>query len=164
MGLFRWLFGDHGKPAFEPPPGPKKRVLIIDDNEDFCQLLKENLENINGCYIVGYENKSRNALEAIHDFKPDVILLKLIMPELDGPAIAELIEEDPELGGLPVILLLACPGEPPPAFQRAGDSWVWMIDIQRKLDELLSAIEEVYAAAPGPSWRKREPPTTDGVS
>ena len=55
----------------------------------------------------------------------------------------------------------------PPAFQLVEETaypWFWMAGVPLNLDDLLRAIEQACAAAPGPARRKREPPTTAGLS
>ncbi len=61
-----------------------KRILIIDDEENLCFFLKKNLE-MEGDFEVSTCSDSRKALERTKDFKPELILLDIQMPEISGP-------------------------------------------------------------------------------
>ena len=67
-------------------------------------LLKMNLER-SGQYEVEVVNHSLGALSAARQFRPDVVLLDLVMPGLDGGAVAAQFEDDPCLRHVPIILL-----------------------------------------------------------
>jgi CheY-like chemotaxis protein len=84
----------------------KKRILIIDDEASFTRMVKLNLEKT-GAFEVREENKAPNALTAAREFKPDVILLDVIMPTMDGGDVAAQIRNDRHLKGTPIIFLTA---------------------------------------------------------
>lgn len=84
----------------------KRKILIIDDEADFTELVKLNLERSDK-YIVREENLGRHAIEAIRDFRPDLVLLDVMMPDLDGSDIMNLIKKDDDLKNIPVIFLTA---------------------------------------------------------
>ena len=84
----------------------KKRILLVDDEKSLTTLLKLNLEDT-GNYEVRTENWPEDAITAAREFKPDLILLDIIMPRLPGGNIAALIDEDPELKGTPIVFLTA---------------------------------------------------------
>jgi CheY-like chemotaxis protein len=84
----------------------KKRVLLVDDEKSFTNLLKLNLEDT-GQYEVRVENWPEDAIGAARDFKPDIILLDIIMPRLPGGNVAALIKEDPALKSTPIVFLTA---------------------------------------------------------
>jgi len=84
----------------------KKRVLLVDDEKSFTNLLKLNLEDT-GNYEVRVENWAEDALAATREFKPDIVLLDLIMPRLPGGNVAALIKEDPAIKDTPIIFLTA---------------------------------------------------------
>ncbi len=81
----------------------KKRIIVIDDQEDVLSLLNDSL-----CGF-GFEvllcKESKNALHSIKTFKPDVILLDLLMPDLGGFEICEILNNDPETHGIPIIII-----------------------------------------------------------
>jgi CheY-like chemotaxis protein len=84
----------------------KKRILIIDDEEDFTQLVKLNLEQTKR-YEVWVENKGAEGLEAAKSFNPDLILLDIIMPDLEGSEVASRIKNDAETKDIPIVFLTA---------------------------------------------------------
>ncbi|MGH7803344.1 MAG: response regulator, partial [Candidatus Binatia bacterium] len=74
--------------------------------EGFTRLLKLNLEQT-GTYEVRVENHGTNAIAAAREFKPDLILLDVVLPDMDGGQIAEHLREDPALRTIPIIYLTA---------------------------------------------------------
>jgi CheY-like chemotaxis protein len=86
--------------------GGKPRVLIVDDEVGFTRLLKLNLERESDCEVL-CENDSAQAIETAHSFRPDVILLDIVMPGKDGGRVAQEIESDPELREVAVIFVTA---------------------------------------------------------
>jgi len=84
----------------------KKRILLVDDEKSLTNLLKLNLEET-GNYEVRVENWAEDALPAAQQFKPDLVLLDIIMPRMPGGNVASLIDNDPELKGTPIVFLTA---------------------------------------------------------
>jgi two-component system, OmpR family, alkaline phosphatase synthesis response regulator PhoP len=84
----------------------KKRILLIDDEKSFTTLLKMNLEET-GTYEVRVENWAEDALTAAREFKPDLVLLDIIMPRMPGGNVAALIKTDPALKDTPIVFLTA---------------------------------------------------------
>ena len=85
---------------------PKKRILLVDDEKSLTTLLKLNLEET-GNYDVRVENWPEDALAAAREFKPDLVLLDIIMPRMPGGNVAALIDNDPQLKGTPIVFLTA---------------------------------------------------------
>ena len=99
--------GTPGAAPETPAPAPeKKRILIVDDEASFARMVKLNLEKT-GAYDVRVENKATYAVHAAREFKPDVILLDVIMPAMDGGDVANQINRDRNLRGTPIIFLTA---------------------------------------------------------
>ncbi len=71
----------------------KIRVLIADDNKDFAGLLKEYLEKQDDVEVVGLAYNGLEALQGIKDTQPDVIILDIIMPYLDGIGVLERLSQ-----------------------------------------------------------------------
>lgn len=84
----------------------KKRILLVDDEKSFTNLLKLNLEET-GAYEVRVENWAEDAYPAAREFKPDLVLLDIIMPRLPGGNVAAQIKADPELKNTPIVFLTA---------------------------------------------------------
>ena len=62
----------------------KVRVLVVDDNRRIVNLLKNALEKEEEVEVVGTASDGEEALQMIHLKRPDVVLLDLIMPKIDG--------------------------------------------------------------------------------
>ena len=84
----------------------KRKILIVDDEKGFTSMLQLNLEAM-GLYEVRVENKSERALQAALQFQPDIILLDVIMPNMEGPDVANEIRKNPLLKTTPIIFLTA---------------------------------------------------------
>lgn len=84
----------------------KKRILVIDDEPEFTSMLKLSLES-QGYYEVREENDAENARAAARLFDPDVVLLDIMMPELEGSEVAAALKADPVTRDVPVIFLTA---------------------------------------------------------
>ncbi len=84
----------------------KKRIFIIDDEPSITRTTKVNLERT-GAYTVGTENHAFHALATAREFGPDLILLDVMMPEIDGAELATEIQSDPVLGHVPIVFLTA---------------------------------------------------------
>jgi CheY-like chemotaxis protein len=80
------------------------RILIVDNNRDFTHSAKLALQRT-GRYFVGEENDATKAHQSARNFRPDLILLDIVMPEIDGGEIAAQIQADPELRRTPIIFL-----------------------------------------------------------
>src|SRR6266540_606550 len=83
-----------------------KRILVVDDEPSVTRNLKLNLE-FDGAYDVFTENHATNTLTAARIFRPDLILLDVIMPDMDGGDVAARLQADPLLRNTPVIFLTA---------------------------------------------------------
>jgi len=81
-----------------------KRILVVDDEPSVTRNLKLNLESSGG-YDVFAENHATNALTAARIFRPDLILLDVIMPGMDGGDVVARLRADPLLRDTPVIFL-----------------------------------------------------------
>jgi CheY-like chemotaxis protein len=84
----------------------KKRILIVDDQQSITRLLKINLEQTNR-YVVRTENRATQALAAAEVFRPDLILLDVMMPEMDGGELASSLRDSPVLNNVPIVFLTA---------------------------------------------------------
>lgn len=82
-----------------------KKVLIVDDELSILVPLKFLLEKNN--YIVDLAQSGKDALEKISQHKPDLIVLDIMLPDLDGYEIFQLIRENPDWDDIKVIYLSA---------------------------------------------------------
>ena len=84
----------------------KKKILLVDDEVGLTKLIKLNLEGT-GQYIVQVENLGTAALEVARAFRPDMIFLDVVMPDIEGSEVAALLRQDPLLSKVPVVFLTA---------------------------------------------------------
>jgi len=87
------------------------KVLLIDDEVDFTELLAENLEESG--YEVTQINDPRQALNAARSFQPDICIIDLVMPGMDGGDVVSAIRSDFMLAKTPVLMLTALVEENP---------------------------------------------------
>jgi len=84
----------------------RSRVLIVDDNPRFArssQLFLEHTGNYFACAV----NDPRRALETARNFKPDLVVIDLIMPQADGLEVATQLEADWALHEVPIVFVTA---------------------------------------------------------
>ena len=84
----------------------KQRILLVDDDERFTRILKLNLES-RGYYEVRDENRADRALAVAREFRPDLILLDVMMPDVDGGEVAARFRSDYRMKETPVVFLTA---------------------------------------------------------
>ena len=85
-----------------------RRILIIDDEEDIREVAALSLEATAGWEIVTASSGADGILAAGNSKPvPDAILMDVMMPEMDGPSTFRLMQQNPELAGIPVLLLTA---------------------------------------------------------
>jgi len=79
------------------------KILVIDDEPEITEIVETFLAEAG--YHVAVENSSDNAVKKARAFKPDVILLDIMMPGQDGYSICQELKADPEYANIPVIFL-----------------------------------------------------------
>jgi CheY-like chemotaxis protein len=84
----------------------KKKILIIDDEVGFTRMVKLNLEGT-GNYSVRIENQGILGFDAAKEFRPDLILLDIIMPDMEGSEVAAKLRDDEATRNIPVVFLTA---------------------------------------------------------
>jgi CheY-like chemotaxis protein len=84
----------------------KKRILVVDDEAALTRMVKLNLEQT-GDYEVRTENQGTMAIPAAKEFKPDLILLDVMMPDMTGDEISAQLREDPQLDHIKHIFMTA---------------------------------------------------------
>lgn len=83
---------------------PVMRILYVDD-EILLHLLTRKILERRGGFQVQVCGEGAAVPEMVRAFRPDVILLDVMMPEMDGPAVLTTLRADPELAAVPVIFL-----------------------------------------------------------
>ena len=83
-----------------------KKILIVDDEAGFTRLMKLTLQKA-GDYEVIEENDGARALDTARRVRPDLILMDIVMPNVDGGDAAARIQKDPTLASIPIVFLTA---------------------------------------------------------
>jgi len=84
----------------------KHKVLIVDDEIGFLKITKSSLEST-GKYIVEIMADAKDIISRVNSFTPDVILLDIVMPNMDGAETCKILNDDPAGRGVPIITLTA---------------------------------------------------------
>src|SRR5260370_40567248 len=85
---------------------PRKQILIIDDEDDIREVAALALET-GGDFDVATADGGRAGIEAARTRRPDLILLDVMMPELDGPSTFQELQQSDATRSIPVIFLTA---------------------------------------------------------
>jgi len=91
------------------PSAPGARILIVDDSPDNVRLLLAQLEPL-GVDLLTASN-GREALQQVSASPPDLILLDIVMPEMNGLTVCEQLKSDPRTRLIPIVILTGLHGE-----------------------------------------------------
>ncbi|CAN1209874.1 response regulator [Tumidithrix helvetica PCC 7403] len=81
----------------------RKTILVVDDDENIRKLLRQELESKG--YFVREACDGADAIEQVKKSKPDLITLDVLMPEIDGYALASMLKKDPVTMDIPIIIV-----------------------------------------------------------
>lgn len=140
----------------------KKKILIVDDEVDLTMLVKLNLEKT-GRYEVRAENRARQALAAGREFKPDLLLLDVMMPDLDGGDVLAQFKDDSTLRNVPVVFLTATVLKEDLAKQGGTIGGHPFIPKPFRAEVLLERIEKMLPPEPGAAAASPAHPAQPGV-
>ena len=87
--------------------GNVKDVLVVDDDRGFVQLMARLLSSSSGSYTVRWAYEGKEALQQVQEKRPDAILLDLVLPEMDGLQVLEILRADENLQSIPVLIVTA---------------------------------------------------------
>src|SRR4051812_30027223 len=123
------------------------KILLVDDNEDARESLAVLLRDAG--HAVTCVPNGREALSLVLADLPDVILLDLLMPEMDGPSFLEVVRSYLRIQSLPVVVLTGLGDSP--MIDRARALKVNSILVKAKAtpDDILKAVEEAVVRHPG---------------
>lgn len=123
----------------------KRRILIVDDEEAFSRLIQLNLEGT-GRYEVQVVNQGGKAVAAAEAFRPDLILLDVVMPDMDGGEVARRFESHAWLGRVPIVFLTAIVSRQEVQGTGAVIGQRRFLPKPLSVDELIHGIEQQLAA------------------
>ncbi|GMQ57790.1 sporulation transcription factor Spo0A [Vallitalea sediminicola] len=87
------------------------KVLLSDDSVKMCTILSEYLNQKEDITVVGVANNGEDACKQIKEKEPDVVLLDIIMPQLDGLGVLERMYEDKDIKKIPMFIMLTAVGQ-----------------------------------------------------
>lgn len=87
----------------------QKKILVVDDDIDLLELLRFNLKQAG--FAIGTAGNGVEALKKARSIQPDLIVLDLMMPELDGFAVCEILRRNPSTASIPILMLSALSSE-----------------------------------------------------
>ena len=122
----------------------KKRILVVDDEVALTRMVKLNLEQT-GNYEVRTENQGSMAIAAAREFKPDLIMLDVMMPDMTGDEVAAQLKEDPELEHIKYIFMTAIVTKDETGATGSTIGGNVFLAKPVKTDELVAAIEKALA-------------------
>jgi excisionase family DNA binding protein len=118
----------------------RKRVLVVDDERDFADTVREYL-NVKGGFEVEVAESGFQAGFVVASFKPDLILMDLMMPDMDGFEVYRILQSEPQTRHIPVI---ACTGYRDPAIDTRvrEEGFDGLIEKPLNLEALHSMVKE----------------------
>jgi two-component system OmpR family response regulator len=126
----------------------RKRILVVDDEASFTAMLKCALE-ADGYYEVHEENDATRAVTAAREVDPDLIVLDVMMPDMDGSEVAALLREDRRFANTPIVFITALAleseagGAAGGAMTRGGQTY---LPKSTPVDKLLACIQQKLPA------------------
>jgi DNA-binding response OmpR family regulator len=122
------------------------RILIVDDEGDFVELVKFRLARLGCEFLVAGEGV--HALSQARQFKPDLILLDILLPDLDGLSVCEILRRQPNTKKIPIIFMSALTGgvTKRTATMNAEDFFTKPLDLNR-LEKRISELLQTKLAA-----------------
>jgi len=120
-----------------------RRILIVDDEGDFIELVMFRLAALRCEFLIA--NDGIHALSQARQFKPDLILLDILLPDLDGLSICEILRRQPGTKKIPIIFMSALSSDVTrrTATMQADDFFTKPLDLNRlekRIGELLNIV------------------------
>lgn len=129
----------------------KLNVAIADDNERMLRLLREIVSNDDELQVVGTAKDGEEAYKMIKDTEPDVVLLDVVMPKLDGLGVLDKIQQDESIKSQPSVVMVSAVGQEQiteAAFSKGADYYI-MKPFENEL--ILNQIKNVQKAKKMPN-------------
>ena len=120
------------------------QILVVDDEPTICDFVQVFLEDEG--YTVSVARNGSHALRQIHDRRPDLVLMDVMMPGLDGREVVRQLQEHPTFSAIPVILMSAAV-----RWDQAIDGPIQFVSKPFDLDQLLAMIGRTLDNSPSGS-------------
>ncbi|MBK5269462.1 MAG: response regulator, partial [Bacteroidia bacterium] len=83
--------------------GQNSTILVVDDDDSIRSLLQQELSEAG--YLINQATNGKEALESIRNHRPDLVILDVMMPEMNGFDVAAILKNDPQTMDIPIIVL-----------------------------------------------------------
>lgn len=123
----------------------RPRILIIDDEPTIGELLRRFFEGT-GDYLVECQTDPRVAMTQAHTFKPDVLILDVHMPDVNGLEVAREIRSKPWLRHRPIIFYTGMPESKLDCYKAGKDGPTVFVTKGSSLGELQRSVEKLIAS------------------
>jgi len=133
-----------------PTHTSEKKILIIDNEPDLTNILKIALEAL-GDFRVHTENNPLLAVTAAKQFGPDLIVLDIKMPELDGADVAIQLKDDPGMSQTPIIFLTGAVSTPEIVRHGTKVGGLRFLPKTMRLDAMVACLKDILHPAAGSS-------------
>ena len=122
-----------------PPHERRPRIILVDDHQSVLMAFRRLLQT--SCEVVDCVSNGHDAVDAVTRLKPDLVVVDLMMPDLDGFAVHRQLCRDPETSHIPVI---ACTAFYDPEVRRRVDEAEFdgFFEKSLRLDQLLDLIRD----------------------
>ena len=131
----------------------KLNIAIADDNERMLRLLADIVESDEELSVVGTARDGEEAYQVIREKEPDVVLLDIVMPKLDGLGVLERINHDRTLKKHPAFIMISAIGQEritENAFDLGADYYIMKPFDSKELVARVKAVLRRYQAVPKP--------------
>lgn len=120
----------------------QKKILIVDDETDLVDILKNRLERASYQVLTAYDGDE--AMRTAQSEKPDLILLDIIMPRVDGHTVLRLLRADDGYSQVKIVMVTACSDEDNRALALKNGANAY-ISKPVELQGLCGKIEEIFS-------------------
>lgn len=131
----------------------RKKILVVDDEEEILVPLYNILKRAN--YEVTPASNGKEALEALKDFKPDLIILDVVMPQMDGGELANILSDDQKTAKIPILFLTGILTKEEEISGKNNSQQRYFMSKPADKDELLKTIQKILT-------QKTPPPPKPG--
>ena len=118
----------------------KKKILLVDDEEQSLFFLSKTLSRHG--YDVITASKGKDAVFFAKSNQPDVIVLDIAMPDMDGGDVAQALDDNPATQNIPIIFLTALMTKEEESLKSAGKRVVQMLSKPANEEDLISALNK----------------------